>query len=532
MTIKKLSLSAVAAATILSVSAFGLEVSTETDGALLSYVGDDNPTSIVVATELANAGTAIQDINSVNLDGVGTDDVLTFAVIADGSGTISDPTFVYTIPGDVTSDIIIGTTEIRDTDGTTIVAVASDVVYDAVTGMTTAKFEGDSSQDALSGHSYYIDDAAGVPEVINADVTTAIAGASISVELYSTSGTEELRTTEDFSPFSLKNQYKFTCSTKFDGMINYENSSLSFVPTGHGIDNTLINVRASDDTTIDTLSGIDGIADVNTDAFIFTIANNVDNDIDLRMDGDGTIINISGDDTSNVATMLAAITGDLVRVDTAVSVGGVNVEDADGDGNNETLAFEFTAAIPNNATTTYVASAVTDYTAGLEATAWTSTVAIDDADAGAGYAMPTIDYTANSSAGEWQDYTYIAQIPATTSTTTATGTETKIFIVNRSCVAAAPTFKLIKDGVVTEVTNVAAVSANTSIAVDTQELYKMQDVIAKAIADGASIDAEGKYAVEVVLPGLAEDFYTYAQAFSNSAGNFKDLPVYSTSTRN
>ena len=64
-----------------------------------------------------------------------------------------------------------------------------------------------------------------------------------------------------------------------------------------------------------------------------------------------------------------------------------------------------------------------------------------------------------------------------------------------------------------------------SLTVDTQGLYNLADVLTEAGLPN------GKYAVEIVIPGNAEDFYVYAQAKNVNLGQFKDLPVYNTSTR-
>ena len=509
MTIKKIVLSTLAT-TLLSTSAFAATSQTGT----LSYIGDENPTNVVVGTELASTGSTTLDLNSFDLNAAGAADVLTFSVVADGSGTVSDPTFVYVFPGDVSAALNVAGNSIVDFTLVVpaVVATVSDVQYDAVSNTTTARFEGDSAIDVLTGHNHVITDGGltlADALAITSTITSTIASEEISVTLYSTSGTEEERTVASISPFSTADQYEFNCITKLDGMINYENSSLSFVPTGHGIDNTVVG---STDLAVSAapLAGIDGISDANTDAFIFTVTNNIlTNNIDLGMNGLGTIVTLTGDATANVNTMVTALTGDLVRVDTAASVGGLTTA-------ANVLSYEFTAVIPAG-TTTYVASAVTDYTAGLEATTWDAAANIDEANL-ATYATPAIG-SGVSSAGEWMDYTYIAQIPAVTQDATVS---TKFFIANRSCASVAPTFKLIQAGVVTTVTMA------TEIAADAQGLYKMVDIL-----DQAGLAANsGKYAVEVVLPGLAEDFYVAAQAKNDNLGQFKDLPVYSTSARN
>ena len=98
-------------------------------------------------------------------------------------------------------------------------------------------------------------------------------------------------------------------------------------------------------------------------------------------------------------------------------------------------------------------------------------------------------------------------------------------------------FKLIKDGIA------VTVVAPDPLGVNQQLVYKVKDIRGFEVVDmdntqmgstqnPLSADlGDGVYAVEVILPGIAEDFYVYAQAKNIDLGQFKDLPVYNTSNR-
>ncbi|CAA6822564.1 MAG: Unknown protein, partial [uncultured Sulfurovum sp.] len=125
--------------------------------------------------------------------------------------------------------------------------------------------------------------------------------------------------------------------------------------------------------------------------------------------------------------------------------------------------------------------------------------------------------------GEWRDHAYMAQIAGASST--QAGMSTKLFIVNRSCVTVTPEIEIIKDGVKVPLTGVASIDP------DNQGFYDIGALL-EAMTPGATAGSDyARYAIEVTLGGVAEDFYMYAQVKNSTINQFKDLPVYNTSSR-
>jgi len=103
--------------------------------------------------------------------------------------------------------------------------------------------------------------------------------------------------------------------------------------------------------------------------------------------------------------------------------------------------------------------------------------------------------------------------------------QTKLFIVNRSCATVTPIINLIKDGEVLALTGVASIDP------DNQGFYDIGAILDNMTSGSADGSDYAQYAIEVTLPGIAEDFYLYAQVKNKTLGQFKDLPVYNTSNR-
>eukprot|EP00767_Chilomastix_cuspidata_P008124 gnl/Chilomastix_cuspidata/9185.p1 GENE.gnl/Chilomastix_cuspidata/9185~~gnl/Chilomastix_cuspidata/9185.p1 ORF type:complete len:537 (+),score=-19.69 gnl/Chilomastix_cuspidata/9185:38-1612(+) len=523
MTIKKLGLSAIAA-TVLASSAFA--------GTLT--IGSGTNGKLVISTEYVESAVKATPIKA-NIGG------FVYQPTIAGSGTVSDPTVNMAFSGDLSSQfssLIGGGTFLAEKvsgDTGTTVAVLKSVSYDATTDKTTISFDGIDGINISNGKEYYVATDPAVANVGDAltgpsnttvfdefghVITNNITDETIDLTLYSTSGTEEVRDTAA-SGYEVKDQFKIKCITQFDGMINFENNSSSFVATGHGIDASIVNVNA-DDTTVASVSGVDGISDVNADSLIFQVENGVENTIDLGLDGNGSVLSIYGGNALNgVLTSAAAteLSGNVTEITSTGTLPTFAVADLDADLSNldDGFTLTFGAVIPQG-TTKYAVTLSTDHTVTLPAVTWEGNAAMaDTALTSANAVVPAIDYTANHAVGSWQDYTYIGQVAGATSDANV---DTKFFIANRSCDnAVAPTFRLIKDGVVTSYT------ATTTVAKDSQVVYNLSDILSDA-----SLDA-GKYAVEIVLPGLAEDFYVYAQSKNKNLGQFKDLPVYNTSGR-
>jgi len=306
----------------------------------------------------------------------------------------------------------------------------------------------------------------------------------VSLVVYSTSGTPTPQDSAKASVETIEDipQFQFSCTAKFDALINFENNETSFVETGHGHNNS-----------------------ANQDTIVFSINNHTEGVSDF-VEGNNTEVIISTD--TNWSAL--GFNDDMVRF-----YGKQGATEHNGTATIINDGMDFNLSIDNTipaGISTWYATIDTNLTATLSAAKFTmDSINLE----GNTTVHPAIDYTADVPAGEWQNHAYIGQIPAVTNDANV---QSKIFVVNRSCATATPEFRFIKDGVVTPV-------AGTAVAVNAQNVYKVADLLT-----AANLDA-GRYAVEVVIPGIAEDFYVHAQA-KGSTGFFKDLPVYNTSSRN
>ena len=319
---------------------------------------------------------------------------------------------------------------------------------------------------------------------------------TISLKVFSTSGnaTEEDNATQTIKEGTTKDQFKFACQAKFDGLINFENLSRTFVPTGH-----------------------DHNASETQDTLVFTIDNN-DNGINNSVDGNGTEVIIATD------VNLTA----LGFTDADITLSGL---DSNGNEQNGTgtiinggydINFTITDAIPTGRSTWYATIAESNSST-LKATKFTmASVNLE----GNNTVHPAIDYTAGIDVGEWKDYAFIAQIPAGESGGAA-NMITKYYITNRSCKTVTPQIAVVYDGKVYQAENVAELPVNT------QGIYRLKDIM-KSIPDLSTVwntNTSTKASVEITIPGVAEDFYIYAQVKNGTLKQFKDLPVYNTSKR-
>jgi len=290
---------------------------------------------------------------------------------------------------------------------------------------------------------------------------------------------------------------------------------LTFVPTGHGLTQGAITGLGIIGTDLAPV----GVYDQDRDAFTFAVQSDIDNDIDYKLDGVNSTVEIEG--TTNPINAVQTPGGEL-------QLGGAPV------GNltiipGNILEYKFNVVIPQG-TSVYTAYANVDPLLGLQIAenVWSGNVFVDGGVHGGlpvgARQNPAIEYTANGDAGEWKNFTYIAQIAGATQTA---ATQTKLFIVNRSCTAVTPELTFIMGGKKLDVTL-------APLDVDAQAKVKLGDVIAANAAAfaAAGMPTEGQYALELTLPGNAEDFYVYAQAQSKTdIAATKDLPVYNTSTR-
>ena len=521
MTMKKITLSVLAAGMLFGTDIMARDVQT----GVLSLTGDKTEpngvsdkitvaSELVTASELNTTNIPMIDISNLDTNDNGIASTLVFKTSIGGSGTVSDPVFKYRIPSLAplaSTDLKI--VEVNSTGGIitdNVAALSADPEQDGIYSILT--FEGNDNVNVYDSKLYAIVKDDNSSADLNISINKDLADSEISVELYSTSGTEEKVTEAALAPFEIKPQFEFVCDSKLDALINVENGSKNFVPTRHGVQ---------------TYNSEVSLYDTDIDALNFSVINSkTASDIEFAMDGKGTLVKLyptalSAD--NNYSNMFNSLDLELTNIDTGDVVGG---GDAHYDDNrtsaNDFISFKFNETIADGKTR-YSGTIKTDMEAGLLPTAWSAEALVDNNDSLAKLPNAAGNPT-TAEVGEWQNYVYIAQIAGATNDDS---TKTKLFITNRSCKAVSPVVKFIYEGKVLELTAPSvAVNAQSKILVDT-----LVDENSAAF-DAAGIPTRARYAIEIVIPGNAEDFYVYAQAQNRTTVEAtKDLPVYNTSTR-
>ena len=492
--------------------------------------------SLITATLLSVSASAATDVGDGNLTltagaGASTTEYIakyghtdSYAIgsmeyVADirGSGSVSDALIRLDLTDTNLTDtdnagFVEGVSAIQRVDTNETIAVYDKKI--TVDGRNYFLFDGDATTSVVSGQQYKVVD----DKDTNATSTISykfVSGSEVKLDVWSTSGSEEKRDEATGSvTTSQAPQFTVKCVSKFDGLVNFEDMKDSFVTTNH--DNTIAS-NATDgygqsDTfvfTIDNQRGTGKYLEGNLTTLTFFAANS-----------DGTV------NTSNEFNNTAIWSGSLMSVDE----NGAKVDDG-----NITYSYNATDAnlsinfdnrtIPSGLTTYYATLTHTaDQNVTINATKFVG--ASLNLEAGMADGNDSIAPAGNignpmgTDLGEWRDHAYVAQIAGATQKEGVV--ISKFFIVNRSCTPVIPTFKLIQNGKVTMI-------EGSSIPVDSQSKIKMATLLSSTEAQEAGL-AEGQYAVEIILPGIAEDFYVYAQSLT-ADGATKDLPVYSTSTR-
>ena len=159
---------------------------------------------------------------------------------------------------------------------------------------------------------------------------------------------------------------------------------------------------------------------------------------------------------------------------------------------------------------------------------------INDVDDGTEAIQPQVEGTAtlDKDIGEWMDHAFIAQIAGIGQNPSIIS---RIFITNRSCAPVKPEFKVIYGGeaeTVKDVINPMNAAQTVEIVPDSQNIYQVKEIIERAHAANPAIELNKVYAIEVTLPGIAEEFYIYAQSKKSDQTDQTNIPVYTTSSRN
>ena len=425
-------------------------------------------------------------------------------------------------------------------------------------GTTVLLNFGSDTNTLYKDHTYIFVDPNTTPDELSFKFN-ALSGAKLKISTFHPDIDDEaIDTAEAGYEVTLEPQFSVACVRKFDGLINFENDRLSFVNPAHG-------ARAEYEEPLFVPDADVGANDtmVNRDRMIFTIDNARADNAVRWMGGHATQFTFQADNSNNAFATWTDSTVKMYHtpgtpddIDTlntpqftanlAAGTRDTVLPTATGTFVFDELTDTFTITYPNEelqiGTTTFVVDLVkpndilplravqfvnplTDLEAGLNLAdddrsdivqnghpSGPNHFVLNDEDDSGVIAPQNQTTAAPTNAGEWMDHAFIAQIPGATQTDT---TQTKLFIVNRSCVPVTPKFRLIKDGVVIEVDG-------EEIAVDSQQKTTLASIVPE----------DGQYAVEIIIPGIAEDFYVYAQAQGMVDKTItKDLPVYNTSSR-
>jgi len=509
--INKIATSVVASAFVLGGSAFAGDLKYNTGTGVI------NGTDLRVAEELFVPNADIKLIGDTYSGAIPAyrynRPYMTYTADINGSESVSDATVnLKFTKGSISVPSAYKVVLVDKSDSNKIVAVQNDSV-DA----KKIVLDSDDSYMIRNGHDYNIfvlDEynanlgATGITQsddnaYININGSKAdINGEVINLELWSASGTEQKRDTATVTMFTTTPQYKVSCETKLNNLINVENASTAFVSTKHG---ALNDVNGSNGDVMDVLSDV---MRFNVEKFA----------VDIGLDGSRSRVEI----TSSKPISDANVTHNFIYDNMSgqgnwVSANKVQLDTI----NNQGGTYYGLDASTN----TYTAKFTFDGNTTIPETKFTSNFYInyDDVNPYSTY-TPAKDYTANTYMGEWKNFAYIAQVPGATNDD---ATKTKLFITNRSCKAVQPVITFIYEGKTVEITA-------SSIAVNTQGKILLDTLIDSHKADftAAGIPTRARYAIEITIPGNAEDFYIYAQAQNRTTtAATKDLPVYNTSTR-
>jgi len=487
--------------TINKTTAVSLAASTLLSGALFAGTLTTSGTGLV-AEEIFQGAT---DLN-VSIGAV------SYAPTIGGSTSVNGATFKYSITGGTFAGTANTLRVVDASDNNTVVSGLGQVVNGNLVFSSIA-----TGNTVYSDRKYEIRTVGDENNTANIPVTVqkgTVNGMTVCAELYSTSGTEVKVDEACNQPYSLAPQYNVYCETKLNNLINVENAATAFVATKHGA------LLTTDGTGGDVMN-------VLSDVLRFTVEKTA---VDYGLDGNGSILSISADNNTSAFDVMITDTHNF----------------ASGTGNND--GFTILANGTSELNVTDAETTLTDAFYGLGASKTTYTVQLDvngtgtipetvfkgnfyiqnnSVDTNTTYTPAATSYEADSVIGEWTNFAYIAQIPAVSY---APGvTKVNMYITNRSCSPVTPTVKLIRGGEISTVTLDA-------INPDTQAKTTIDALVGKAMlaAANAGNDLTGNqlpFAVEITIPGNAEDFYVGAQMINISNGANKDLPVYNTSER-
>jgi len=168
-----------------------------------------------------------------------------------------------------------------------------------------------------------------------------------------------------------------------------------------------------------------------------------------------------------------------------------------------------------------VATFILDGTTAMNATNFTASVDVNFETSYSNKLLDKVD------AGKWDIYGYTAQIPNVT--TIAGSFETVMKFTNKSDSDVEAYFTLRdKDGTVATVDTKDTADTLETIKKGATSIFKASDLLAK-VTD-AAFNKTTSFSVEVTIPTTPTNIYGFASFQNLKLGQFKDLPIYNSST--
>lgn len=479
MTIKKLGISAATAA-VLASSAFAAGTLTVSGGinSISSELIDSQDVNVSFSNPLTytngmSASSATEPGFELTISGAtmnSTSGANLVVKVADGEGYTDENTTVATFD--------------RLDGGSVIFSTVADQTVERTKKYMIVSDDGSDSNGTHS-HVNTVDSAD-----LNVSLAQGTATVNAQIKLWSNSGDSELDTATA-QILETATQFSGSFGNRLNAQIDASQSFALFENT---------NTTTAESTT--------------KDDFTFTVAN--DKDITYPATATKFDVNITAD-----ADISAINAVDDANTD-AVSVTGAW---ADNDFNGtvigtDTIYMETTATNhDNNGSITEDMGVTIDGTTTLGVTNFTATGKVYF-DNGA-----TKTLFSNSAAGTWSIYGYQAQIPNVVGTATI---DTTFKFTNRSSLDTEIYFTLVDpDGTVATLNSVTNTEL-ASLASNNTGSYKASELV--ALVNDANFDSTGSFSVEVSIPTTPTSVYGMASFKNKTLGQFKDLPVYNSSS--
>ena len=236
----------------------------------------------------------------------------------------------------------------------------------------------------------------------------------------------------------------------------------------------------------------------------------------------------TGDITTNYVLHMDSNVSSFGALTTVDSTGAGVVLVSDGNGSAFTatqLAYVVTEAANTSGLTTHTFSFNPSTVDVISETKFQIDANVSTSDSNANFKK---QYLTTADFGEWTIYGYRAQIPGVMGVGIF---QTNLKFTNRSTLDTGIYFTLIdQDGTIvnlsSDVDGLAPIPANTT------KQYLATDLVALATAKDANFDGAKSFSVEVSIPTTPSKVYGFASFKNTDVGNFKDLPIYNTSTLN